>query len=168
MKPYIFIVNGMARSGKDTFVGIFRDKIGKNKSQEYSTVTCIKEAAKNFGWNGAKDEKSRKFLSDLKDLVTNYNDFIYSDIRYKIYSCINQNISFIFIYCREPDEIERYKKDYQAITLFIDRKSVDLSHNNHADNNVFDYNYDFYIDNNGSLSDLASAADTLYDYIIKN
>ena len=44
-----------------------------------SSVDKVKEAAKVLaGWNGEKDEKSRKFLSDLKD-GDNYNVEFFND-----------------------------------------------------------------------------------------
>ena len=45
-----------------------------------STVDFVKEIAKKCGWKGEKDLKNRKFLSDLKDLLTNWNNVPFNKI----------------------------------------------------------------------------------------
>lgn len=37
-----------------------------------------------IGWTGKKEEKDRKFLSDLKKLTTDYNDMAFQIIKEKI------------------------------------------------------------------------------------
>ena len=68
----IVVINGSGGAGKDTFVQF----CGEYTSiMNISSVDKVKEAAKVLaGWNGEKDEKSRKFLSDLKELGIEYND----------------------------------------------------------------------------------------------
>lgn len=64
----IFVINGPARTGKDTFVNIYREERKKDLVYTYniSTVDFVKTIAKECGWDGTKDEKNRKFLSNLK------------------------------------------------------------------------------------------------------
>ena len=77
----IFITNGMARCGKDTFATILNEIVPTLK---YSSIDKVKEIAKLCGWDGiSKDEKDRKFLSDLKLLTTNYSNMPFKSIQDK-------------------------------------------------------------------------------------
>ena len=78
MNKNIIIINGTGGSGKDTFVE-FVSKY--NKVLNFSSVDKVKEIAKLIGWTGAKEEKDRKFLSDLKKLTTDYNDMSFNSIK---------------------------------------------------------------------------------------
>ncbi len=51
-----------------------RHRAKNYKTVNVSAITPIKEIASNYGWNGEKDAKSRKFLSDLKRAFADYND----------------------------------------------------------------------------------------------
>lgn len=64
---------------------------------------------------------------------------------------------YLFIHCREPKEIQRIVNTYNAKTLLIKRGELVVT-SNHADANVNDYNYDFVINNNGSLEELRDKA----------
>ncbi len=75
MANKLIIINGVARSGKDTFIDIFKS-LNPN-TINISSIDKVKELAREMGWDGTKDDKSRKFLSDLKDLWTDYNNNIF-------------------------------------------------------------------------------------------
>ena len=74
----IIIINGSGRCGKDTFVEYVK-KVSNDRVYLISTVDKVKEIAKTMGWDGNKDEKSRKFLSDIKLAWTNYNNGVFQD-----------------------------------------------------------------------------------------
>lgn len=164
MKKYIFVTNGMARSGKDTFATLMNEFVPTKK---YSSIDYIKEIAKLCGWNGQKDEKSRKFLSDLKVLTTEYNNLPFHKIQEQIinfYSDNNYNILLIDI--REPKEIKRLCDTYGSVkTILIRRNSVKNITSNMADAGVFDYDYDFVIENNGTIDELKN---TIRNFIKEN
>lgn len=148
------IINGAPTAGKDTFVNccfIYSDKI-----RNLSTVDLVKKAAEILGWNGEKDGKSRKFLSDLKDMSTEYNDgpakYIYNTLQ--LYDKIGERL-IVFIHCREPKEIDKLKKLIGARTLYISAdKRIKQDFTNHADANTKNYHYDYYIDNNDTIEEL--------------
>ena len=72
MKKTVIVINGRGGVGKDTLCDFARAHF---KVKNISSITPIKEIAAQCGWDGKKDNKSRKFLSDLKKLCVEYNDY---------------------------------------------------------------------------------------------
>lgn len=167
----IFIVNGAPGSGKTTFE-YFVDEAAYRYGYSVfidSTINFVKQIAAICGWNGDKTPKNRKFLSDLKDLLTSWDDVPVKKIKQNLENYKSElrlsNLDFnhygiIFIDSREPQEIERLCKELNAKSILIDRKDVDKNavNSNHADSEVYNYKYDIVIDNNGTLSDLKKKA----------
>lgn len=155
MNKYIFVTNGMARSGKDTFAALMNEFVPTKK---YSSIDYIKEIAKLCGWNGQKNEKSRKFLSDLKVLTSQYNDLPFKMIQKQIDGFNkDEKYNVLLIDIREPEEIRKLCDKYKDVkTILIKRNSVKTITSNMADAGVFNYNYDFVIENNGTLNELKS------------
>lgn len=158
----VYIINGIAKSGKDEFVKIFAETLQSNdKNSTYvsnlSTIDPVKSIFKQMGWNGEKDDKSRKVLSQIKKIWTDYNDGIFKqmcdniDFRFKMN---NVDINIVFIHCREPKEIRKFKKKFGELceTILVTRDSVEIP-NNASDQSVFDMEYDKYIENNGTLDE---------------
>lgn len=177
MQTKIFIVNGQGSVGKDEFVNFIRqyDKklFGYERIIHTSMVDRIKFIATMCGWTGAKELKDREFLHDLKILLENYNDLPYSTI----VSLIQRNEAmtvdhkplcpYIFIDAREIKDINRFKKDFNCTTILVKRGESKIFHNE-ADDEVFNYQYDYVIDNNRELEDLQFAAQVFWDEILKN
>lgn len=159
-KKRIVILNGSGGVGKDTFVECVSDciKKGLNSKKQvwnYSSVDKVKQLAELMGWDGTKTERNRKFLSDLKMLLTDYNDLPFNSMKDKVEEFNDvDNVSILFLHIREPQEIERAKREFNATTILIKRDSIPHITSNAADNGVFNYNYDVVIDNNGSKHDL--------------
>ena len=161
----IYILNGKAGSGKTTFFKLIEEKC-HNYVYNYSTVDLVKKVAYGCGWDGSKTPENRKFLSDLKDLLTEWDDVPYKDCLKEIkritsladiYDMEHDDWA-IFIDCREPKEIQKFVDRLGAKTIFIDRKIEDYNASNHADANVENFEYDIVINNNGTLEDLAAVA----------
>ena len=74
------IVGGFPRSGKSTFVSYCREILGENYTLDISTVDLVKSLAVKAGWDGTKTPKNRKFLSDLKQLLIEWDDIPYKDV----------------------------------------------------------------------------------------
>ena len=159
----IVVVNGRPGSGKTTFEYIIKKKMSAFCEMR-STVDLVKEIAIFYaGWDGNKDLKNRKFLSDLKDLLTKFDNVPFNDIvRYKDiwesdmkrYGVINHP-HVLLVDSREPEEIQKFKDELGAVAVLIRRTEVENEEtSNHAVANVFDFDYDWVIENNGSLEDL--------------
>jgi dephospho-CoA kinase len=148
----IFIVNGKPRAGKDTFAQILNEYMDVYK---YSAVTKVKEIAKQCGWTGAKEEKDRKFLHELKMLTSAYSDMSYNDVMEEIdkFKKGELDADIFVVDVREPEEIDRLVKATKAFTIFIENNRVPSITSNAADANVENYRYDFVIQNNGTLED---------------
>ena len=156
MDKQVIIINGTGGSGKDTFVKFCSEFTDVTN---ISSVDKVKEAAKILvGWNGEKDDKSRKLLVDLKKLSIEYNDAQFNYIKEKYEEFIHSKSKYLFIHIREIDEIEKIKKYLNAKTLLITNPNVELITSNTSDGNVYKYNYDYIIKNDGTLEDLEQKA----------
>lgn len=166
----VIVINGAGTSGKDTFIDLFTEvciEHGAYEVYRFSSVDEVKYFATCMGWNGVKDDKGRRFLSDIKDAMTRYNDapFEYMNGKVKELYSSGENC-FVFFHVREPVEIKKMVDKLNAFTLFIERPSVKSdSFTNHADKNVENYFYDFYVINDGTLLDLKYQATKLYDQL---
>lgn len=160
-----FIINGRPRSGKDTFVNFCIEELGAF-GKLISTVNFVKKIATECGWDGTKDLKNRKFLSDLKDLLTNWGDVPYKKTLQEIdmfkFDLDYWDVSdkgVVFIMCREPKEIERFERELNAKSVLIRRASVEFEQqSNHADSEVLNHKYDYIIENNGTIDELKEKA----------
>lgn len=163
MKKKVFIINGSGGVGKDTFVSMVANA-SEAPVMNFSSVDKIKKIAEIIGWTGAKTEKDRRFLSDLKLLCTEYNDMPFNSMNEKVKEFYDNSAAMLFLHIREPEEIEKAKEAFNARTILIKRDSVKQITTNMADKNVFNYRYDIIIDNNGSLNALRERATNFAKY----
>lgn len=161
-KNKIIIINGSGGCGKSTFVELCQ----KNYPNvlNISSVDFVKEVATYCGWDGTKDDVNREFLSDLKDVLTKWNDVPLK----KMLEIIDTNEDkVIFFHIREPYEISKFVDTVDAKTVQIKRKGI-KRFNNHADLNVDFYSYDYTIYNDGSLEDLENEAVLFMKEVLNN
>lgn len=156
MKKAVLVINGVGGVGKDTLCDLAAKHF---RVKNISSITPIKEIAAMCGWDGAKDQKGRKFLSDLKLLCVEYNDYptVWLMRQYHVFLAADDEIMFVHI--REPQEIEKFVRatDGVAKTLLIrggDRFPKEQHrYGNSADDGVENYRYDYYFMNDGSLDE---------------
>lgn len=157
------------RAGKDSFVDLCIDMLNNSDNAlgaKHSTVDFVKEVAKYCGWDGRKDLKGRKFLSNLKDLLSEWDDVPLKKIaesvaRIKALELSKNKEGVLFVFSREPEEIARIKEKYNAITVCVRREQIEnIETSNHADTNVLGYDYDYYIMNDKDLNILKAMAET--------
>lgn len=163
----IYIVNGAAGSGKTTFEDYICTKIYPY-GFKVSTIDFIKKLATQCGWEGTKTPKDRKMLSDMKDILTEWGDVPIKAVNNAVedftYDLIKNDFSItkavIFIDCREPEEIEKLKKIYNAKTILVRRESAEKAPtSNHADANILKFDYDLILWNNNSIEDFFNTID---------
>ena len=157
MLKKVFVINGIAGSGKSTFVSMVGAIV---PTVNYSSVSKIKDAAKMLGWNGEKDDKSRKFLSDLKRLSARYNDFPFNCMVKKIDDFLGDDIhEFLFLHIREPEEIDRIVRLFKIQTVLVKNDNIKQVTSNRSDAEVYEYDYDIIINNSGDLASLNKTAE---------
>jgi len=157
----IFVINGYPGSGKDEFVELCI-KHSTKPIVNYVTSTPAKLALSMLGWDGnEKTPKVRKVLAYLMEVSeTLFNGVIAAteDRLLRAREDYGDNC-IVFIHCREPRNIDYYRKRHGAITILIDRnKARKKGFNNESDANVEKYNYDLIIENNESLQVLEQSA----------
>ena len=141
----VIIINGKGGVGKDTVCEI-ASKFFKVKN--ISAITPIKEIAANFGWNGEKDNKSRKFLSDLKRAFIEYNDLPNRYLEKEYHEFKESDADILFAHIREKDQIDAFKRcvDIKCVTLLVESLRIDSTnqhYGNDSDDNVEKYCYDY-------------------------
>ena len=160
MSNTIIMINGSARSGKNTVVEYMTNALDKQTGgilHYSSTIAPFKELALNhFNWDTNKDEAGRKLLSDLKMAYIEYNpDFIINFVISNLNMLDPHPHNILVIDSREVDEIKRVKLyfpqiKYKVVTLLIERPDQEVP-NNVGDMNVTrGITYDYVICNNGS------------------
>ena len=169
----ILIVNGKARSGKDSFCEYAHDNHGL--VYPISTVDRVKQVALFAGWSGEKDERGRKFLSDLKDAMSEYGDlprnYVLDWMRQRLNTSENSMIGtddvIFLVHAREPADIKRWVEENGARALLIHRPEAEKSWGNHADDEVENYDYHYYLTNDGTLEEWEKKSVDFIDRIRK-
>jgi len=156
--PKIFILSGIAGSGKDTVGKIIEDYYNNKKSISIAFAYYIKDYVKRItDWDGSEETKPRELLQQLGiELVRN-------EIDDKLF--INRVLEDIEVFsyfydiiivddARLPDEIDALKEKYpSSVSIRIIRENYDNGLTESQKNHITETGLDNY--NN-------------YDYIIKN
>lgn len=163
MNYKVLIVNGAPQSGKDTFIDLL-SKSGRYNVIKTSIIDPIKEISEFLNFNTEnKTEKDRKLWADLLKATMDYNQYpitkTFKNIEDKLYNTnINNKDILICVIARNPKNIEIFKNQFKNIginttTVFINNNDKKIF-NNIEDKSIYDYIYDLYIDNSGSLTEL--------------
>ena len=152
MKKVAIVINGAGGVGKDTLCELAAKHF---KVMNISSITPIKEIAALCGWDGTKDNKSRKFLSDLKNLCVEYNDYPTSWAKAHYDEFLLSDDEILFVHIREPKEIEKFVSATggNAVTLLIrgGKRMSNEKYGNASDDGVEDYPYDYYFLNENTI-----------------
>jgi adenylate kinase family enzyme len=152
MRKQVIIINGHPGSGKTTVSKIIAEQ---EKVMIRSSIDFVKEiAVKFFGWDGLKREEDRKFLSNMKQFLNEYTDLIERDLKRAYDNFMKSDSRFLLIDIREADEIEKYKKMFDAITVFIDNPRAKKITTNSSDKQIEETVYDYTIKNHHCLGSL--------------
>ncbi len=154
MKKLVIIINGRGGVGKDTLCDMVSKKV---LTMNISSITPVKEIAMSCGWEGEKTDKSRKFLSDLKKVLIEYNDYPTKYLLKQYKKFLESDSQILFVQIREAMEIDKFKAyiEVPCISLLITRSSQDFTKwGNLSDDEVELYNYDYEFDNCISLEEV--------------
>ena len=168
----VIVINGAPCSGKDTFANMcITNNTGAGTI--ISMADAAKDVARYCGWNGEKTPKNRKFLSDLKDLLDNWGDTSFKNVEKFIDALfeIEQGVDnwIVFVMSREPKDIERLKRRFNAYTIYISNYQAEKEPaTNHADADIKCFTYDEYISNNSTLDELELKSKDFVERIMKN
>lgn len=167
MKKLVIVINGSGGVGKDTLCELASRHY---KVKNVSSITPIKEIAALCGWDGKKDDKSRKFLSDLKLLCVEYNDYptAWARAQYEDFKTTDEEVMFVHI--REPEEIAKFVRatDGEAKTLLVrgGERMKKTAYGNASDDGVENYAYDYYFMNDGTLDEAEAGFSALLGQIL--
>jgi len=168
MKKVAIVINGAGGVGKDTLCELAANHF---KVKNISSITPIKEIAALCGWDGTKDNKARKFLSDLKNLCVEYNNYptVWAKAQYEEFLVTDEEIMFVHI--REPEEIKKFvdATDGKAKTLLVrgGKRMSSEKYGNVSDDGVENYSYDYYFLNESTLDVAEREFVELLESIIK-
>ena len=155
MKKIAMVINGAGGVGKDTLCDLADKHFGV---MNISTITPIKEIAAQCGWDGTKDARARKFLSDLKRLCVEYNAYPTNWALERYHEFLkDDSLDILFVHIREAGEIKKFvdATGGEAKRLLIrggDRMKKS-NYGNVSDDEVENYSYDYYFTNDKPLEE---------------
>lgn len=155
-KKIVIIINGKGGVGKDTVCEIAARHY---RAKTVSAITPIKEIACKCGWNGEKDKKSRKFLSDLKRVFIEYNDLPNQYLEKKYQEFMKDDCDILFVHIRENDQIDDFRRRVSAkcVTMLVKSPKIDAcaeEYGNYSDDHAEDYEYDYCFINGRNREEL--------------
>lgn len=121
-KTILVLINGHAGVGKDTFVNFCENYAEKEKPCKVYNIHRSdppKRALYTLGWNGEKDEDTRKLLKEMVDFMENkglLNQYLDNYIRFS--RATNPCDLIIFYHVRDPEVI------YSLMEKYIDNPAI--------------------------------------------
>lgn len=150
----VIVINGRGGVGKDTLCDI----VAKHyPTIDISAITPYKVVAQQLGWKDTdKSNRARKFLSELKRISIEYNDYPNDYLFANWKSFMQSNYSVMFVHIREPEEINKFKRWVapNAKTLLIESDRVPRKFGNDSDDKVSLYDYDYVYVNDKPLEEV--------------
>jgi len=146
----IILINGKARSGKDTLASLIRGILGHRKVLIRPNAYSVKECAlKYFSWNGAKDTKGRQLLIDITNLGYKQDPYHWEKLTLK-HTLDKDNYDYLIIPdWRYMSTYEYFKSEgYEVITIHRHRdidNGLDDSLKNDISEQGFNMTYDLEV-----------------------
>ena len=150
----VIVINGKGGVGKDALCAALESEYSL---KNVSAITPIKNIASQYGWNGEKDARSRRFLAELKRVFAEYNDLPTKYLWEEYEAFLGDSNDIMTVHIREKDQIDKFIGGLRTpvISLLIKRSAVDNSgkYGNSADDDVENYCYDHIFFNDLSLEE---------------
>ena len=108
--------------------------------------------------NSFRDVEER-IGSSLKYYNRCWRDFSKGDLQ------LGPKEPIFFVHAREPKDLKRWKDEHGARALLIQRPNIEGVYGNHADDQVFNYSYDYTLYNTGTLDELYELAQSFIEQI---
>ena len=105
------------------------------------------------------------YLANYFELSSSTTDKI-SDFNAWIDDIIRQG-KFVFVMVREPEEIQQYVERLGATAVFVRRPNADVPMGNDSDDNVENFSYHYYINNDGTVEDLTTRAEEFTNWLLQ-
>lgn len=180
----LVITNGTGGAGKDTFCQMVKKELEEIgfETWRYSYVDFTRNMLHEFADidTSKKTDKDRKLLAAINRALEEYDDIPFKDCcdlindfllsfqnRYEPMTDTYEknDTDFIFLDVRSPEIINRFKEKYKNVyTVLVDNGK--LTDATPEDLNVKNYDYDYTIDNTGTLCDLEQQAHDFVTYIL--
>ena len=183
-KTRVIIINGVAESGKDTFVEYVSQYCQMDDSANVlnlSSVGPIKDMLMGFGWNGDKILQVRDCISLIKDIWIGANNgptmYLLNNIL-EFYKAHFDEDNIIFCHIREKAEIDKLSNilsgmdilGIEYIIMYVRREQDNIedriNKDNIINNNADPFYYDMIIDNDKDLEYLKEIAEDFTDELL--
>lgn len=162
----IITLSAKARHGKDFTASILQALLLREGKKvlicHYADL--LKYICKTFfGWNGEKDEKGRSILQYVgTDVVREKEPDYWVDFLISIFKLFSYEWDYVLIPdTRFPNEINKLKKaGFDVTSIRINRPNFDNGlteeqKNHPSETALDDYDFDYYISNDGTVKGLA-------------
>jgi hypothetical protein len=146
----IILINGKARSGKDTLASLIKGQLPNKKVLIRGNAQTVKDCAKKyFNWNGTKDTKGRQLLIDITNLGYAQDPYHWDRLTLK-YALDKDNYDYLIIPDWRYFSTYEYLKEegYEVITVHRHREiDNELHHSLKSDISEQGFNivYDFEV-----------------------
>ena len=146
----IILINGKARSGKDTLASLIKGVLSDKKVLIRSNAQTVKDCAfKYFSWNGDKDTKGRQLLIDITNLGYSQDPYHWDRLTLN-YALDRDNYDYLIIPDWRYMSTYEYLKQrgYDVITIYRERdidNGLDDNLKNDISEQKFNRTYDLEV-----------------------
>ena len=167
MSKVVVLINGRPRAGKDTAVQFMQESLDRARvmSESYSSIQPVKNMLSSWVDLRKKTEADRRLMSIVGDALQEHSQFRTNTSLAQIgkfFEIVRSGV--FFLHMREPALIEKVKKGCEKdsltfIRLLVESPRSENVTNNHADADVEKGEYDYRMQNAGTLDDLRANCD---------
>ena len=172
----VITIAGKAQHGKDTTAELLKNRLEVCKEKKvllthYSDLLKY-VCEKFFDWDGKKDEAGRSLLQYVgTEVVRAVEPDYWVDFIKSILTMFPDKWDYVIILdTRFPNEIDNLKDDFDVVAVRVARPDFDNGlteeqKNHKSETALDDYEFDWTIDNNGNLNQLAAEVMKLVNWL---